>query len=139
MAMPPSGWLLPWGATFIRLEQCQDCREWAAVVADPNGTLYRADKTSARHPHQTESPKFDGETFDPERDEARLSALLERVKRCLSDHEWWTLERLAKEAGGTEASVSARIRDLRKPKFGSHRVDRRYRDNGTWEYRLARE
>jgi hypothetical protein len=33
-------------------------------------------------------------------------------------------------------SVSARVRDLRKDKFGSHRVDRRYAGNGVWEYRL---
>ena len=33
-------------------------------------------------------------------------------------------------------SVSARVRDLRKDQFGSHRVDRRFAGNGVWEYKL---
>lgn len=38
----------------------------------------------------------------------------------------------------SEAGISARIRDLRKPKYGGRTVDKRRRskDSDLWEYRL---
>ena len=36
-------------------------------------------------------------------------------------------------------SVSARVRDLRKPEHGSHDVQRRYAGNGEWEYKIMRK
>jgi hypothetical protein len=50
---------------------------------------------------------------------------------------WWTLPQLAAATGYPEASISARIRDLRKPKFGGHTVERRHVSKGLWEYRLC--
>jgi putative component of toxin-antitoxin plasmid stabilization module len=35
-------------------------------------------------------------------------------------------------------TVSARVRDLRKAKYGAHIVDRRYVGHGVWEYRLGK-
>ena len=83
-------------------------------------------------------PKFDGATFDPARDGARLTGQLERVKGIMADGAWRTLAELAALVDGSEAGVSARLRDLRKVKFGGHQVDRRRRgDGGLHEYRLT--
>lgn len=82
-------------------------------------------------------PSFDGSTFSQERDGSRLASQLADVRHALSRFEWWTLEDLAFETGHPQASISARIRDLRKPKFGGHTVNRRYRERGLWEYSLV--
>lgn len=90
----------------------------------------------AAQPWQKPEVQHDGETYDHEQDKARLSGMLGRVFEAMSDGEWWSLERLKRQCGGSEASISARIRDLRKEKFGGYQVERqRFRD-GLWTYRL---
>ena len=81
---------------------------------------------------------FDGKTFDRARDGGRLQAQFKRVRDLMLDGQWRTLEQLSEATGDPQASVSARLRDLRKPKFGAHTVLRRYVRKGLWEYRLAR-
>lgn len=86
-------------------------------------------------------PPFDGVTYDPELDGARLATLLNRVSALMGDGQWRTLAEIVAQVGGTEPSVSARLRDLRKPKFGGYTVDRRRRgaaERGIHEYRLGR-
>lgn len=80
---------------------------------------------------------FDGVTFDPERDHDRLARQLAAVRQVMSDHEWHTLFGLALITGYPEASISARLRDLRKARHGSNTVERHYVGSGLWEYRLA--
>jgi hypothetical protein len=79
----------------------------------------------------------DGVTFSLPRDGARLAAQHHRVLARLRDGEWWTLGRLAAATGDPEASISARLRDLRKAKFGSHVIEREYVERGLWRYRLV--
>ena len=86
----------------------------------------------------TLQPAFDGETYDPQRDHARLTGQLSRVKAYLADGGWHTLAEIADAAGGSEAGASARIRDLRKAKFGGYDVARRNVAGGIWEYRWVR-
>ena len=84
--------------------------------------------------------KFDGATFEPEHDEARLSKQLLRVKEVMQSGGWLTLTEIAAMTGDHEQSISARLRDLRKPKFGGHTVDRRRRGEpaaGLFEYRFS--
>lgn len=105
-------------------------------------------------------PTFDGPL--DEGDPARLATLLERVRAFMvygplfalyleddSGEEvlvrniaiverWFTLDEIQKSVGGTTASVSARLRDLRKKKFGGWDVQRRHRGDpkrGLYEYR----
>jgi len=80
--------------------------------------------------------EFGGTTYEPERDRDRLARQLLRVKRAVSDGQWWTLEKLEREIGAPQASISARLRDLRKPRFGGHTVERRYLSRGLFEYRF---
>lgn len=79
----------------------------------------------------------DGETFDADRDEVRLNWQAQRVFACVKDGRWWTLHDLAARTGCPEASVSARLRDLRKWKFGGMTVERRNQGGGLWEYRVT--
>ena len=78
----------------------------------------------------------DGATYSHDRDGARLTAQHERVKDFMRDGGWHTLAQISAGTGDPEASVSARLRDLRKPRFGAHQVERRHVANGLWEYRL---
>lgn len=82
-------------------------------------------------------PRFGGATFDPALDEVRLTGLLERVREAMANGAWWTLAALVEKCGGSEAGVSARLRDLRKIRFGAHTIERRRCGSGLWEYRMV--
>ena len=84
-------------------------------------------------------PHFDGKTYDPRLDHDRLSTQLDRTRGLMLDGRWRTLRQIANLVGGTEASVSARLRDLRKAKFGGLCVERRRIDGGLFEYRVLRK
>lgn len=80
---------------------------------------------------------FDGATFDDKLDGVRLAHQFQRVKTLMSDGKWRTLSTIAAKVRGSEAAVSARLRDLRKDKFGKWTVEkRRLLIPGLWEYRL---
>ena len=81
---------------------------------------------------------FDGETIDHERDSQRLGAQLARVKAVMDDGQWRTLAQICACTGDVESGVSARLRDLRKARFGGHTVNRRYIARGTFEYQLVK-
>lgn len=80
---------------------------------------------------------FDGQTYNAARDRDRLGAQMERVFDAMSDHQWHTLPHLSEVTGDPEASVSARLRDLRKQRFGAHSIERKYVERGLFTYRLA--
>lgn len=79
---------------------------------------------------------FDGKTYDPERDKERLKTQLFNVWVLMKDGRWRTLEQISARVGCPEASVSARLRDFRKRKFGGHTVEREYVKRGLFKYRL---
>lgn len=72
----------------------------------------------------------------------RLGGQTKAVKDVMLDSQWRTLPELAEEihvrlkVRASEAGVSARLRDLRKPRFGSHTVLRRKRIGNLYEYKL---
>ena len=78
----------------------------------------------------------DGETFSSGRDLARLNDQARDVYEVMKDGEWRSLSAIAAHTGHPEASISARLRDLRKPKFGSFTVERRYIEKGLYHYRV---
>lgn len=82
---------------------------------------------------------FDGATYEPRLDLIRLNTQLGRVKHLMIDGRWRTLRSIAAQTGGSEASVSARLRDLRKPRNGGYNVERRRVADGLFEYRIATE
>jgi hypothetical protein len=80
---------------------------------------------------------FDGDTYDPSQDKDRLLTQLGRVQDVMFDGKWHTLPELVVLCGGSDASVSARIRDLRKQRFGSYSVGSKRIRAGLWAYRLV--
>lgn len=90
---------------------------------------------------QLQRSLFDGATYDPALDADRLSKALGRVYVALASGGWWTLQQLAHAGQCSEAGAAARVRDLRKAKFGAYLVERRRRGdpkNGLHEYRLTK-
>ena len=86
--------------------------------------------------NQPTPPLFGGVTFDAKLDGARLSGQLQAVRDLMADGRWRTLAEIATVVGGSEAGVSARLRDLRKDRFGGHEVNRRRVSGGLWEYQV---
>ena len=85
---------------------------------------------------------FDGDTYDRRQDKNRLWTQLEAIKDLsLTDERWYTLAQIkgilkhGYRLTATEASISARLRDLRKARFGSYQVDRR-RAGALYSYRV---
>lgn len=84
-----------------------------------------------------------GATLDPKADGPRLRTQLEKVRAFLLEHEgkWLTLEVIARGAGqASEAAVSARLRDLKRPEHGGYLVEGRRQapGKGLWVYRLRK-
>lgn len=80
-----------------------------------------------------------GETYSAAFDFSRLNAQQLRVYDIVNDGSWHTLREIADRTGDPEASVSARLRDLRN--MFSLTVDRRRRGDekrGLFEYRVSR-
>lgn len=81
--------------------------------------------------------RFDGVTYDHARDSSRLGEQMLAVLSVMADGQWRTLAAIASETNAPEASVSARLRDLRKPRFGGHTVNREYLRRGLYQYQLV--
>jgi hypothetical protein len=79
---------------------------------------------------------FSGETYNHSRDAARLRAQYDAVFKIMRDGCWRTLQQLESLVGAPQASISARLRDMRKERFGAHTVHRRYLARGQYEYQL---
>ena len=89
--------------------------------------------------HRQTSPEFDGADYDPATDKDRLANQLGRVYDCMKDSAWRTLEEIHAKTGDPVASISAQLRHLRKPRFGTYCVERRHRGDpgqGLYEYRV---
>jgi hypothetical protein len=80
--------------------------------------------------------QFDGDDYQPARDDERLSKQIDRVFACMKDAKWRTLGEIATITGDPEASISAQLRHLRKGKFGTHTVHKNYRGSGLYEYQV---
>lgn len=85
------------------------------------------------------APQFDGKTYDAVQDHGRLHTQLNDVRNFMLDGQWRFLNTISSATGYPEASVSARLRDLRKIKFGGYTVQRRrVKDGlGTFQYRVG--
>lgn len=75
-----------------------------------------------------------GATFDLDRDGQRLTAQQMRVYNVVKSGDYYTLSQLSTITGDPEASVSARIRDLKR--FGFD-MRKEYVSRGLWRYRMV--
>lgn len=76
----------------------------------------------------------DGSTYEHRYDFARLNRQGRLVAAVMADGRWHTLNEIAhtlRQQGTmvSEASVSARLRDMRKARFGGFQIERRRTDN----------
>ena len=83
-----------------------------------------------------EPMKFDGSDYVHDRDAVRLTGQIKDVFNLMKNGNWYSLDDIAQATGHPHASVSAQLRHLRKPRFGSHEVDKEYHDRGLFYYRL---
>ena len=84
--------------------------------------------------------RFNGPDYEPENDQARLSQQHVRIRELMRDGAWRTLGEIEAVTKDPQASISAQLRHLRKPRFGSWIVLKRRRGDrkrGLYEYRLA--
>lgn len=80
---------------------------------------------------------FDGATYEASRDGERLTRQQDTIYALMRDGRPRTLAEIESATGYPQSSISARLRDLRKPRFGGHDVIRAYRDQGVWVYRVV--
>ena len=80
-------------------------------------------------------------------DETQLDAIRDLMLEVAERGKWLTLDEIAGITEFGEASVSAQLRHLRKPRHGRFRVEKRRRsdgetengrDIGLWEYQVLR-
>ena len=85
------------------------------------------------------SLKFGGRTYSEALDGARLGTCLDKVRAIITNPpgRWFTFAELANKAEASEAGVSARLRDLRKPQFGAMKIESKRIGRGIWAYRQA--
>lgn len=76
-------------------------------------------------------------TLAPE-DLARLSSQSKKIEAYMLDGQWRKLKDIAARVGASETGASARIRELRLPKFGGYTVECRHVKNGLHEYRISK-
>lgn len=69
---------------------------------------------------------------------SRIARQREVIWKFMRHGHQLTLAELEKLSGYPQASISARIRDFRKPEFGGHTIDREYLGGGVYGYRLER-
>lgn len=78
-------------------------------------------------------------TYEARLDKDRLDTMLGRVFMLMKDAKWRTVPEIAAVVPGSHTGISARLRDLRKEKFGGHILNRRRRgepEDGLWEFQL---
>ena len=80
--------------------------------------------------------RFNGADYQPNRDDIRLAGQLLRIWNVMSDGRWRTLREIATLTGDPEASISAQLRHLRKPRFGAYEVEREYLRDGLYRYKV---
>ena len=99
----------------------------------------RGEKVEAPVVVAPEPSIFDG-AYVTKEDDARLTKQQKVIYELMKDGGWRTLRSISSVTGIPEASVSAQLRNLRKPKFGGHQVITRHltgTGRGNYEYQLT--
>ena len=85
------------------------------------------------------STRFNGSDYDGIWDSERLTVQHQRIRTLMLDGEWRTLSAIETLTGDPQASISAQLRHLRKPRFGAFIVQKQIRGDrasGLYEYRV---
>ncbi len=79
---------------------------------------------------------FNGSDYQPRRDNTRLMHQHKLVFDLMKDAKWRSLKDIEYLIKQPQASISAQLRHLRKSRFGGHTLNKRYVNNGLYEYQL---
>jgi biotin operon repressor len=79
-------------------------------------------------------PRHDGPDLAPA-DQIRLANHLQKLVTLMSDGRFRSLQTIADALGCSESAAGARVRDLKKRKFGSFTVEKRRQSTG-YVYRV---
>lgn len=60
-----------------------------------------------------------------------------RIFDLVRDTRWRSLDEIATQTGDPTPSISARLRDLRKPKYGGHTIEKKNMGGGLYAYRCV--
>jgi hypothetical protein len=71
-------------------------------------------------------------------DRKRLKSQRSGVWNILRDHRWHPLTIFKQKVKGSDSSITARIRDARKKKYGGHIIQCARDAAGVYRYRLVR-
>ena len=82
---------------------------------------------------------FDGSDYVHNRDSTRLGTQLEQIRDFMEGRSHLTLQEISDATGHPHASVSAQLRNLRKPRFGGRTVEKKHISNGLYGYKLLPE
>ena len=80
--------------------------------------------------------QFKGSNYIEQRDHDRLSDQKTKIFNLMEDGIFRTLDQISSQIKEPPASISAQLRHLRKPSFGSHIVNKKYRGDGLFSYQL---
>ena len=80
--------------------------------------------------------RFDGSDYVQERDNYRLGTQLAKIYNLMKDGQFRTLSQIEQVTGEPQASISAQLRHLRKPRFGGHSVNKKHQGQGLYKYQL---
>ncbi len=83
------------------------------------------DKVARLAARRKQKPDFAGADYQPGRDRERLTKQVWRVLAVLEDRQWYSVQEISRLAECPENSAQAQVRNLRKPQFGGHKIERR--------------
>lgn len=90
---------------------------------------------------QTDLLHFDGSDYNKDLDVDRLTDQYHRIFNLMKDGKWRTLQEIAFLTSDPQASISAQLRHMRKPRFGAHIVRKQRvqgrEAQGLFEYQLS--
>lgn len=81
--------------------------------------------------------KFNGSDYVPDRDDIRLRGQQLAIWELMRDGKFRTLRQISDATGAPEASISAQLRHLRKPRFGAFNVEKVHLGEGLYQYRVS--
>lgn len=108
--------------------------------SNPSGSdPYNKELTKQRSKNVVKNAFSSGSTYSNALDGERILTQRGRVFEFMADQKFHSLEEISLAVGGSEAAVSARLRDFRKAKYGSYTViGKRFGDkkSGFWKYQV---
>lgn len=106
--------------------QEDDC-QWQSTSTNACATDPKEHGRESQQSTGTNACAAAGNGSSAEEDETQLAAIRELMQRSFARGIWLTLGEIAELTEFAEASISAQLRHLRKPRHGGHRVEKRRR------------